>query len=468
MMSSKCSWRSPEGPAVARGANLTHGMLGGASSGGQSSEAAAPTQSPTHGHPGSDAGGAADTDPLALLRNELGACSNAGELRALLHPPQHLEGFEGFQEARETIWRWFEDILADERCHRSIGADPAFSLRGLVPVPFERALARVSAKEGWPAESLLNAMFTNIGWLEHHHTRLVVHHGEEDGRSPNIPCFHGMGPATRKSSLKQYCSSTLLDVEEAPEFIRDGRATCANGTARGVCTSIVHYRRSGIVSDEVGNTSERGRQYLGRSRLAAYVLCERDTQITANGPSHLAGYSFVHHAWGQVPAVEYALRPAPGGFQKRFHIVFPGATECESDLQCAHSKAFLLDFHRWMCRHALPEARHGSFDACALALFHCVRGAIADFIGRAPGLGALDIAKLQFADTDLLRMTNAIMRCTAFAEGQSGISPAEQPSGGFHARQHFSLLELVYAIRLWKRQLCLHFGYHRSSQRELA
>ena len=62
----------------------------GTSSGGQASEAAAPT----HGHSGSDVGTAANADPLELLRNELNICSDATELRALLHPPRHLEGFE--------------------------------------------------------------------------------------------------------------------------------------------------------------------------------------------------------------------------------------------------------------------------------------------------------------------------------------------------------------------------------------
>ena len=379
------------------------------------------------------------------------------------------------KEAHETVLRWLQEILADSRSHRSIGADPIFSLRGLLPVPFQKALARVSAKEGWPAESLMNAMFTNIGWLEHHHTRLLEYPGEEHGRSPNIPCFHGMDPSARKSSLKEYCSSTLLNVEEAPEFIRDGLATSTDGTVRGHRTSIVSYQRSGVVSDEVSNTYEtpyseqgRGIHYLGRSKLATYVNCERDTQVTGNGPVHLAGYSFVHHVWGQVPAVEYALRPTPGGFQKRFNIVFPGTTKSEPDLPCSHSKAFLIDFHKWMCRHALVEARLPSFDARALTLFRTVRQAIDEFIEGAPGLSAYDIVKLKFADTDLLRMTNAIMRCTAFAEGQSGVPLAEQPPGGSHTRRYFSLFELVYAIRLWQRQLSLHFGYYRTTQERSA
>ena len=177
----------------------------------------------------------------------------------------------------------------------------------------------MSAKKWWPVESLMNAVFSNVGWLEHRHTRLREYPGEEHGRSPNIPCFHGMDPSARKSSLKEYCTSTLLAVEEAPEFIRDGIATSTDGTVRGHRTSIVSYQRSGVVSDEVSNTYEtpyskqrKGIHYLGQSKLATYVNCERDTQVTGNGPVHLAGYSFVHHVWGQVPAVEYALRPTPG------------------------------------------------------------------------------------------------------------------------------------------------------------
>ena len=375
------------------------------------------------------------------------------------------------QEARETILRWLREILADDRGHRVIGADPTFSLRGLLPVPFQRVLARVSAKEEWPVESLMNAVFSNVGWLEHHHTRLREYPGEEHGRSPNIPCLHGMDPSARKSSSKEYCTSTLLALEEAPEFIRDGLATGTDGTVRGHRTSIVSYQRSGVVSDEVSNTYEtpyseqgKGIHYLGRSKLATYVNCERDTQVTGNGSVHLAGYSFVHHVWGQVPAVEYALRPTPGGFQKRFTIVFPGATRCEPDLPCSHSKALLLDFHRWMCRHAFPRAAFPSFDDRALTLFRCVRRAVDEFIDGAPGLSAYDVIKLKLADTDIIRMTNVAMRCNTFAEGLSGIATSGPQAGGFQARRRFSLFDLVYALRLWQRQLSLHLGYYRSSK----
>ena len=98
------------------------------SSRGQPQEAVSPTQSPSQpspaqtaspeatnarwgfefrrsglpgqqGQPGSAASGAAAPDPLGPLRVELGACANAEDLRAMLHPPKHFDGLRGEEDA---------------------------------------------------------------------------------------------------------------------------------------------------------------------------------------------------------------------------------------------------------------------------------------------------------------------------------------------------------------------------------
>ena len=86
---------------------------------------------------------------------------------------------------------WLGGTVAEKRDHREIGADPQFTLRGLLPVPFQQAITRVALSQGWCTESFLIAILSNIGWLEHSKTRLREVPGELHGRTPNIPCTAG-------------------------------------------------------------------------------------------------------------------------------------------------------------------------------------------------------------------------------------------------------------------------------------
>ena len=56
--------------------------------------------------------------------------------------------------------------------------------------------------------------------------------------------------------------------------------------------------------------------------------------------------------------------------------------------------------------------------------------------------------KLQLCDADVIRLTNVQMRCVQFMESESA---APAPASGFHGRRAFSLFELVYALRMWRR-----------------
>ena len=273
----------------------------------------------------------------------------------------------------------------------------------------------------------------------------------------------GGDPSSRKSSKKEF-AARLLDCDECPEELRNGLCTCADGTIKGVRTGIENYNRSGVESDEVSNTYEtpfseqgKGIHYLGRSKMATYVNCEKDSSMTGLGNTTLSAYSFMHRVSGQTEAVECAVRPTIGGFQKRFHLTFSGPfPRCDDTQSAATSKQFLRDFHVWMCRHALTCERVHTPDVRALSLFRAVQRAVEAHVQAEQGGDAENRSrqfykqKLMFLDTDLVKFSSAIMRMVQF------ISAVQNPLS--HERATFTVYELMHALHNWRRQLAFHKG----------
>ena len=96
----------------------------------------------------------------------------------------------------------------------------------MIPVPFRLACQTVALAEGWPAEALVMGIASNVGWLEHHETRVKQRSIDEHERSPNIGFFEGMAPSLRKSSLKKFVTRSCLQGGDIPQNIREGTAVC--------------------------------------------------------------------------------------------------------------------------------------------------------------------------------------------------------------------------------------------------
>ena len=77
-------------------------------------------------------------------------------------------------------------------------ASAEFSLRYMLPVPHRQAVLALSAKNGWPKEGILQGLLVNIGWLEHHSTRIVDAPGAVHRRAATIAVFFAGPPSTRK------------------------------------------------------------------------------------------------------------------------------------------------------------------------------------------------------------------------------------------------------------------------------
>ena len=141
-------------------------------------------------------------DPLREILERLKACESSQSFRSQTVPQQLFSGLTEIETVYHTITKWLTEIYDDERDNNSVAADPGFSLKLLAPVPIRVAVQTISLREAWPAEALLLAVQSNLGWLERPHCRLLEVAEDKQVRSPNIPFFVGLQPSMRKTSLK--------------------------------------------------------------------------------------------------------------------------------------------------------------------------------------------------------------------------------------------------------------------------
>ena len=254
--------------------------------------------------------------------------STLSDLRAQVYPADLCRGLINTSAVKQTVLQWLREIDSDPRDHQQIGADPIFSIRLLVPIPYWKAITTVSMQQGWPAEALLQGVSVNTGWLEHHATRLVDVPDAHHKRTPNIAAFYSAPPSLRKSSLKELVASKLIATESMPDVLRDGSLVCGDGTVKGLKACIQNHDRAGLVSDEVTSCyetpwaeSSRGVHFACKSKLLSYVNTERDSTITGQNATHDRLYAFMHYVMGQKPAVQHVLKLGALGFTKRFHQV---------------------------------------------------------------------------------------------------------------------------------------------------
>ena len=305
-----------------------------------------------------------------------------------------------------------------------VGKTPIFAFSRMMPAPFFDAINTMSVANGWSFEAAHQGFMCMVSWMEHNETRLREFATERYARPCNVPCFAGLDASDRKSSLKTWLTVDLLNVEGMPENIKLGKCVCTDGTLKGWRNSIEVHNRTGIVSDEVSNTYEtsfsekqNGIHYAGRSKMATFTSCERDQGLTGGGHTDLPDYTFLHYVIGQVEATEEVLRPTPGGFQKRFHILFPKAARSfEPDLCTTGSESLLKATSSWMAKHATVQKCDFHLSEAAKSMHRAAQAAIEDFLANATDICPFLRMKLKYADTDLLRYTNVAKRMVLWSD----------------------------------------------------
>jgi hypothetical protein len=403
-------------------------------------------------------------DPMEDLTAKMNAASNVQNLDELIHPVGLFEGHADAGQAYRTTMQMLDEITADTRSHIDVAGDLGFTLEGLVPQPFLKSIDTICKREGWSPEGLHQGLLTNIGWLEATDTRLILRQGDDHTRSTAVPGFGAMPPSYRKSSEHKFIVRRSVDVENAPDEIRQGLCQVREGTLRGHRTNLYNYSRSGIATDEASTTYKtrqtedtQSLHLQSRGVMCTFVNCERDACVTGAQPDHNDSYNFYHSVWGQHEPVTEILLPRPGGFSKRFHMFFVTRRPhwCPSQVSEV-SQRFWLDFHNWMCQFCLPAGneRRARNDTFALVLMDSVLEACTDFLAQRPGLNAHFAEKIAFADSDLAKFANCAMRMTQFCRSRSAV-PQENPA---HTGAEWTVLDMMYAIRTWHRQLRYHHG----------
>jgi hypothetical protein len=79
-----------------------------------------------------------------------------------------------------------------------------------------------------------------------------------------------------------------------------------------------------------------------------------------------------------------------------------------------------------MCQNALPQQEVHCFDNFSLSMYRAFMSGISNFIDENPGLDQLIREKMQFADTDILRLTNVEFRMCQFLEHTSPLRLVEE------------------------------------------
>ena len=106
-------------------------------------------------------------------------------------------------------------------------------------------------------------------------------------------------------------------------------------------------------------------------------------------------------------------------------------------------------------RVAFPAVHY--FDTCAWPMYSAFLKGIEQFLDENEELEQLIREKLQFADTDIMRLANAQMRMCQYARSRTQLPPEPGPP----RRVEISIHELAHALHAWKRQIHLHIAHTR-------
>jgi len=384
-----------------------------------------------------------------------------------LVPLDLFNGLGDLAEIQATVARKLEQIIRDPREHREIATDTAFSVNSVLPSVVATAVKTVATSQGWNAECLANCLACNIGFLEHHETRLAQRPDRLHQVSPNIPTIIAAASSARKSSLCKFTTDLLVTQDTPIDAIKDRSVFTVDATLRGIRNSLQNYGRCSVCSDEIVNTyrtpwSENGGtgvNFLSRSKMNTYLSCERDDVLTGLHTTHIDNYSFQHKVFGQVAACEFVMRPEPHGSHKRMTFVVsedtPRSNQCQ---ECGDSSDFMRWMHSQMMRGPILTPEVICFDEFTQTFFHAVTLAIENFIQETQGpINSPFRVKLGFYDTDLIRLWNVnhrYLKMLLYRRWPGGLPGGEEPRGlGAHA---FGL-----ALRGWLRQLQLHHGFYK-------
>ena len=365
------------------------------------------------------------------MKEQLASASTRAQLRKVLHPPGLMQGLESAKNIRKTVYDRINSLVAANKSHRDVAAEcDQFSLMNLAPAPYKTAVDPIALHQGWSREALWQGVIANYGWLENNRSVAVNRPGDQHRRVLPEPCFFASPPSFRNSSLKKFVCHSLFQTPAMPALLSTGAAVSGEGTVKGHQGCLFEHGRGGLENDEVSKVyatsfssgeAGRGLHLATKPKLPTLVNGEDDVVTTGHGQVPLRAYVFRHVVYGQYKPMEEVLTDYAFGFPKRFHEVWCGVVQNDPTQQCEHSIAFLKDGHDFMARYALPHPAEHYPDGFAADFERGVLDGIKDFLEDHPNLSDNYRQVLEFADTHLARLANAVMRACQHCETVSGV-----------------------------------------------
>jgi hypothetical protein len=178
--------------------------------------------------------------------------------------------------------------------------------------------------------------------------------------------------------------------------------------------------------------------------------------MTGLGTTHLDKYSFKHLVAGQLPASEWIMRPAPHGSHKRLtFVISPDRPDSAPGQDCKESLKLITRVHVWMLESILSFPGVNMFDGYARSMFAAVRRGINEFLDSPPvPIRPALQAKLDFVDTDLLRLSNMNMRY------MQALELIRWPESKPETRVAINVYEFAMAFHGWMRQIHIHSAFY--------
>jgi len=199
----------------------------------------------------------------------------------------------------------------------------------------------------------------------------------------------------------------------------------------------------------------KGLNWTGRAKMLQFANAERDTSVTAAGPIHIDDYSFLHYVMGQIPVIEFVVRPNDTGFAKRFHIMWCTTAENNPLQSCDRSMVFLRNQFGYMGQTSSPGPCRNHPDGYATSMMRAVARAVDDFLNLENNpINKYWVEKLRFADTDLSKFANVAMRSRQYC-----LSFTQLPQNG--PQNQWNVYDQACAIHHWLRQMALHHAFYK-------
>ena len=378
------------------------------------------------------------------------------------------EGWLNKDEVYNTVKTSLLNSYSRTDTHRQLATDLNLDLRFMVPAPMAAAVQTVAKRRGLAAEALLAVIDANVGFMEAPSTTLTHQLDSMHDISPGSPVLVGSASSTRKSHLIKASDDWMLKSKEAPEIFKARTILNTDSTTKGIRNCLEQHGRCAVSSDEAANTfdtkfsdRESGLHFLPPTKLNTWTQGEYDGPLTGQSKQVLGDYNFMLKVAGQTEVCECILTPKVHGFQKRIKHIWSVATLHTDDNQCSkYSENLIQEYHDWMLRTFTTPAlaQRLTLDGYALSVYRAAKEALVDAMKEMPRMPLAWQSKLQFFHSDVLRETHKVMRACQFLNSKFGNSDADRVAAAVD--------EISVGLMRWLRQVQLHFGFYRYTQRK--